>query len=334
MTKSTIVSSLEMAPPVRLGVAPSTEGISDIFNNIREAFRSFMDKRIMKRGKITERDLNRLMDATRTIRRHVKKTYANERWVELKFQQIETFTISNQRALYSGDKFLDMGILEISDEIYKLSETLEQATKLRSKYIASAIQYIFDANNNGIHITKGVLLDFYSSKGNYKDVLKPMERSFPHNAPMAKFLVHKDGYLNYVDSKKVHTDEISRPGMTVTELQTAGKNLLALLDSVINSYEARWHGIFSEDDISHLVEIGYGEELDLDTGKVNTTVYYEDIVPKVVELAKSTGDQDIIAIFSFESWNERHGDAMFHEFDLALEACKVLFESINQHIKD
>lgn len=331
MKKNLFIESLESHPPIYLGENASLEGIGDIFKSLAESWRKFLDGRLMKRNKLTSRDLQRLANSTFILRRHVAKSYAHPRWIELRYSEVEQYTISNSRALYIGDKIQDNSFLTISDKIYDLNRTLELAADAREKYVFNAMNYLLGNSRNGIHITKGQLIDFYAQYGHIENVLSKLDRKFPAPAPMGHLLHSDKGYLKYQKLEKIPEEPITRRGMTLAETQDAGKQLLRLLDSVISCLDSRRYGIL-KDDYEYLVQVGYEMEKDSE-GNVEEKFHYENLVPEVLNLAKSIGDNEIIQLFSYEEWNRKHGDAMYQTFDFALEAIQVIFDSVNQHLK-
>lgn len=326
-----ITSSLESAVSIPLGQNISTEGISDIFNSLSKAWRNFLDSRLMKRGKVTERDMQRLASTTRALRRHVAKTYAHERWIELRFNQLEQYTIQNARALYIGEQLQDNGTLSIADNIENLNKVLYDTDVIRSEYVHKAMHFLLGSTRTGVHVSKGQLMDFYAVHGHYEDVLSKLDRKFPVPSPMGHSLINQKGTLKYIKHESIKEDPITKRGMTLSEAQQAGKNLLRLLDVVIRTLDARRYGIL-DNDYEYLVEIGYLSKED-SVGNVEEKVIYENIVPEVIRIAKSTGDKDVLAIFSYEEWNRRHGDAMYQCFDFALEAIQTVLDSVNQHLR-
>lgn len=318
---------LEHMPDGEINV--SQEGISDVFASIGQAWTNWRMARINKRPKLSQKDLERISTWGYSVRRQIRKTYAEPRWVsqkmntditEIPFEEYSTvFKMVGSKEPATFSNVFDSTIAATKD-IFELHEYIE-------KYIGMLVKDIHDGHSarqiyDSIKRTVGLI-------GSPTQLIEKRLASLPVlplNKETKLIEDRRGSVFSIVDSKEPVTPVESLPVMEQREYVGFATRLTAVVTALTENKYFEEEMYFTPE---FFAEVMFFEH----NGQTYADSWAVDVYNQVKQIAFKERNQEVIEALSPDFWNLAVSDISSEMAALNLDVLSAGVAYLNRHLK-
>lgn len=312
-------------------ITVSQEGIADVFKGIGQLWTDWRMARINKRPKLSAKELEKIGIWAWSIKRQIKKTYGEKRWVSQKinseineidmsdFAEIMTLANTGKCASFSE---LNANMIEATENVFSMYEHIEKYISMLSKDINGS----FTVDGAYDSIAKTVKM-IGSPEQLIARQLETMP-ALPDNKIIVPVQSSTASSFDLQTSKKPAGEMSTLPALEERDFVGFSERIIALVNSLTDNNFFSDELFISRDLFVEKLYAWdqYGNTYNTSTGDM----FYNGIMKK----AHRERNTDVIQAMSPDFWNLVVSDLIYGVTAINLQLLKCELEYLNRHLNE